>query len=188
MSSAGRLVRVRRRVGLEDRATTAKANLLDPAAWWSPLNTEYEPRRTALLALEPGAQTLEVEDMAAGELLGRHVRTISRWLLLLVFCTVRRLGFWSRLIGSVTGLHLLAADDASTIGHLREFSFCCVGISPVHVAGSIVVADERAEAGDEGARSDENVTDDVQGKTVEGEDDHEERHVGCELEEICRNV
>ena len=32
LSSAGRLVRVRRRVGLEDRATTRKANLLDPAA------------------------------------------------------------------------------------------------------------------------------------------------------------
>ena len=31
-SGAGRLVRVRRRVGLEDRATTRKANLLDPAA------------------------------------------------------------------------------------------------------------------------------------------------------------
>ena len=87
-----------------------------------------------------------------------------------------------------TRLHLFSADDAGAVGHLRKLCFCRVGISPVHVAGSIVVADERAEAGDEGARGDENVTDDVQGKTVEGEDDHEERHVGCELEEICRNV
>lgn len=119
--------------------------------------------------------------MTAGQLLGRHVWAI----MLLGWLPVRGLGGGVRLgTCHVTRLHLLSADNTCTIGHLRQFWFGRVGIAPVHVTSGVVVADEGTEAGDEGAGGNEDVPNDVQGKTVECEDDHEECHVRCELEEV----
>ena len=83
----------------------------------------------------------------------------------MLFPIRRSLAGGFRLVGSgrSSRLHFLAADDASAIGHFREFCFGGVGVSPVHVAGSVVIADESAQTGDEGARGDENIADDVEG-------------------------
>ena len=107
-----------------------------------------------------------MEDVSAWEFLGRHVGTIIRLLCRLLFA-VRRLAGRGGRDGWITRVHLLTADDTSAIGHFREFSFCGVGIAPVHVAGSIVIADERAETGNEGARGDKDIADDVKGQTIE---------------------
>ena len=96
--------------------------------------------------------------MPAGQLLRRHVGSIGGRLLLVLLL----LGLAVR-GGRLSRLHFFTADDASAIGHLRQLGFRRVGVAPVHIAGSVVVANERAQTRDERPRGDKHIAYDVQG-------------------------
>lgn len=77
------------------------------------------PGRAALLTFEPGAKAVEMEDMAAGQLL---------WSLIGAFRGVRAL-----FVGCWLLDHLFPTDDARPVGHGFEFLGSRIGVTLVHV-------------------------------------------------------
>lgn len=86
---------------------------------------------TALLAFEPGAEAVKVEDVAARELLGRLVGAI----------------LWRVLGLALAWDHLLATDNARVVTHTLELLGRSIRVELVHVASCPAVADEVAATG-----------------------------------------
>lgn len=148
----------------------------------------------ALLALEPRAQAVEVENVATLELLGRLVWSA------LHRCARRRSCRRSRRIrrlrrpvlgsvgdrwGGIRRDHLVSTDDARLVSltlHLRRRG---VGVQGVHVLGGTAVANEVLAAGQEGPAGHPYVSEDVEGQAVVRDDDEEEGEVCEQLEQVC---
>ena len=119
-----------------------------------------------------------MEYMSAWKLLGGDIRSF--------LCLVRNVcvihGRSSLIIRRCD--HLVAANDASPVGHSRQFLFSSVGISTIHVTSCIVISDEGFQASDEGTSREVDIPDNVQRETIESQDDEEERQICCKLHEI----
>jgi len=125
---------------------------------------------TALLPLEPAAETVEVEDMSARELFRRLVRPVVRWLALVGTRGAAR-------------NHLLAADDAGRVAELRELLGCRVRVQLVHIARGASIPHQVGAAGDKAAQGHVHVADNVHREAVVEEDDDEEDEV---REQLCK--
>lgn len=106
-----------------------------------------------------------MENVAAGELLGRHIGPLVLRLLRL------------RLLEH----HLFTADDTCSITRGSQLLFCCIWVSLVHILGSGAVVVQRSESRDEGPSCHIDIAEDVQRQTVECDDDAEEGQIDGEL-------
>lgn len=126
---------------------------------------------------------MKMENMTARQFLWRIIRSTPRRSRLHRY----RLSLLSRsgYFGRSTILHILPTNDTSAIDHVGHFLSRRIGVKLVHVVGRSSEAAEISELGDEGAKGDVDVAENVEGKSVECENEAEEGEVGDELEEVC---